>query len=106
MATATGLIERLRGNRALASALGAITAAVVGVIANLGVWFAMHFLFARTVRLDAGPFDAALPDWASLDVAALALTVVLGAIAWRWKIGIGPLLLIGIGLGFAVRAVL
>ena len=99
-------VERLRGNRALASALAAITAAVVGVIANLGVWFGVHFLFARTVRFDAGPFDAALPDWASLDVTALALTVLLGVIAWRWKIGIGWLLLIGIGLGFAVQAVL
>ncbi|WBX82441.1 chromate efflux transporter [Sphingosinicella microcystinivorans] len=99
-------VERLRGNRALASALAAITAAVVGVIANLGVWFGVHFLFARTVRLDAGPFDAALPDWASLDAAALVLTVLLGVIAWRWRIGIGRLLLIGIALGLAVRAVL
>ncbi|WP_339707547.1 chromate efflux transporter [uncultured Sphingosinicella sp.] len=99
-------IERLRGNRALASALGAITAAVVGVIANLGLWFAVHFLFARTARLDAGPFDAVLPDWASLDVAALALTGVLGLVAWRWKLGIGWLLLIGVGLGLAVQAAL
>lgn len=99
-------VERLRGNRALASALAAITAAVVGVIANLGVWFGVHFLFARTVRFDAGPFDAALPDWASLDAAALVLTVLLGVIAWRWRIGIGGLLLIGIALGLAVRAVL
>ncbi len=99
-------VERLRGNRALASALAAITAAVVGVIANLGVWFGVHYLFARTTRLDTGPFDADLPDWGSLDIAALALTLFLGLIAWRWKIGIGWLLLIGIGLGFAVRSVL
>jgi len=40
-------IEALRGNVALASALAAITAAVVGVIANLALWFATHVLFAR-----------------------------------------------------------
>src|SRR5262245_41232424 len=40
-------VERLRGNRALAGALAAITAAVVGVIANLALWFALHVLFAR-----------------------------------------------------------
>ncbi len=99
-------VERLRGNRALASALAAITAAVVGVVANLALWFGIHFLFAETARFDSGPFDTTLPRWQSLDGPALLLTVLLGLVAWRWKIGIGWLLLIGIAAGVAVQAVL
>ena len=60
-------IEALRGNVALGSALAAITAAVVGVIANLALWFAAHVLFAR---LDAH----GLPEWSSLRFAPAMLT--------------------------------
>jgi hypothetical protein len=48
-------VERLRGNRTLGGALTGITAAVVGVIANLALYFTMHTLFARTTRFTAGP---------------------------------------------------
>ncbi|WP_204303779.1 chromate transporter, partial [Stenotrophomonas maltophilia] len=48
-------IERMRGNRALAGALAAVTAAVVGVVLNLAVWFAIHTLFRETWKLRAGP---------------------------------------------------
>ncbi|UVO53203.1 chromate efflux transporter [Sphingomonas sp. SUN039] len=73
-------IERLRGNTALASALGAITAAVVGVILNLAIWFALHFLFARVQTVRAGPltFDAPVP--ASIDPMAAGLSVL--AVLW------------------------
>jgi chromate transporter len=73
-------IERLRGNSALASALGAITAAVVGVILNLALWFALHFLFARVQTVWAGPvvFDAPVPT--SLDPLAAGLSIL--AIVW------------------------
>ena len=60
-------IEALRGNVALASALAAITAAVVGVIANLALWFATHVLFAR---VDAH----GLPELASLQLVPALLT--------------------------------
>ncbi len=43
-------VEALRGNRALSAALGAITAAVVGVIMNLALWFGLHVLFGRSGR--------------------------------------------------------
>jgi chromate transporter len=66
-------VERLRENAALASALGAITAAVVGVIGNLAIWFALHFLFARTVATSIG-FD--WPDWTSFQPAAAALSAL------------------------------
>ena len=63
-------IEKLRENRALGSALGAVTAAVAGVILNLGLWFALHFLFVRQMR--TGNVDWPVVD--SLDPYALALS--------------------------------
>ena len=74
-------IEALRGNVALASALAAITAAVVGVIANLALWFASHVLFAR---LDAH----GLPDLASLRLAPALLTGVALALLFvlKWNL--------------------
>ena len=66
-------IEQLRGNRALNGALSAVTAAVVGVILNLALWFAMHTIFARVARLEAGPFNFDWPEWSSLDLPAALL---------------------------------
>jgi chromate transporter len=65
-------VEKLRENKALASSLGAITAAVVGVILNLALWFSLHFLFARQTRI--GVTD--LPVATSIDVYALGLSVL------------------------------
>ena len=48
-------VEQLRGNRHLSGALAAITAAVVGVILNLTVWFALHVLFGQVTEKHAGP---------------------------------------------------
>ncbi|MDB5641481.1 MAG: chromate transporter, chromate ion transporter family [Hyphomicrobiales bacterium] len=76
-------IERLRDNKALSGALGAITAAVVGVILNLAVWFAIHTLFARTVTL--GGME--LPDVASVNPAALILALGAGAGVFWLKAG-------------------
>jgi len=73
-------IEALRGNVALASALAAITAAVLGVIANLALWFAAHVLFERH-----GTYG--LPEIASLRLAPTLLTIValtlLFALKWN-----------------------
>jgi chromate transporter len=69
-------IERVRHNRLITGALAMITAAVVGVIVNLAVWFALHVLFAKVDERWLGPLRLLIPDWASLDVAALALAAV------------------------------
>src|SRR5207302_2583415 len=71
-------IERLRGNRALSAALAGITAAVVGVILNLAVWFSIHALFAQVheQRFFVGAAD--VPVWRSVNVAALFLTLAAG----------------------------
>jgi chromate transporter len=68
-------VESLRGNKALSGALTAITAAVVGVILNLAVWFAMHVIFREVGRLALGPVSLAYPIVPSLDPGALLLTL-------------------------------
>jgi chromate transporter len=85
--------ERLRDNRALAAALTAITAAVVGVILNLALWFGMHALFGEVHEARIGPlrFDYPLPgtiDLAGLLIFAAALVALL-------RFRLGPLAVIG-----------
>jgi len=80
--------ERLRGNPRLAGALAAVTAAVVGVIANLGLWFAIHALFAQIRPV----WGMDLPVWTSLDPAALGLTLL--ALLAAFALRTGPATLI------------
>ena len=80
-------VERMRGNRALAAALAAITAAVVGVILDLALWFAMHALFGRTTVLDAGPLRLEVPVLSTVDPWALALAVLAGLALFRFRVG-------------------
>ncbi len=81
--------ERLRDNRALTGALSAITAAVVGVILNLVVWFAIHSLFAEVVKVERLGLALELPVAASLDPAALTLTALALLAVFRFKLGTG-----------------
>jgi chromate transporter len=67
-------IEHLRGRQGLTAALSGITAAVVGVILNLAVWFSLHVLFAEVGEVRAG-VRLLVPEWATLDVAALLITI-------------------------------
>mgnify|MGYP001343456702 CR=1 FL=1 len=68
-------LEWLQGSRRLQGGLAAVTAAVVGVIANLTLWFAIHVLFARTVAVDAGPLQTSLPDPATFQPLPLAIAI-------------------------------
>jgi chromate transporter len=99
-------IERLRGNRTLAGALSAITAAVVGVILNLTIWFGLHVLFTEVGALALGPFRPAWPDVTTLDPLALALSL-LAVVALFWlKLGmVKTLALCGLG-GLLLRLVI
>jgi chromate transporter len=96
--------ERLRGNRALAAALAAITAAVVGVILNLALWFGLHTLFGAVREVRAGPVALDVPVASSLDPFALALTAAAMVAIFRFRIG--PLwVILGSALaGLAIRA--
>lgn len=69
-------IDRLNANRRLRTALAHVTAAVVGVIAQLSLWFATHVLFARVEWGRAGFVQWLAPDWATLDPRALGLTAI------------------------------
>jgi chromate transporter len=106
-------IERLRGNKALAGALSAITAAVVGVILNLAVWFAIHSIFHETRPLRGYGLSLDMPVPASLDPWALALTIAAVIAIFRFKAGmiqtlvacsaIGVVLYLGGAIAFAAH---
>jgi chromate transporter len=85
-------VEAVRGRPALAAALAAITAAVVGVILNLAVWFAVHVLFAEVRELEAGPLRLLVPDPASLDPVALVLALAALVALLRFHVGMIPVL--------------
>jgi len=78
-------IEALRGHRGLHAALSTITAAIVGVIANLSLWFALNVLFSELRLLRAGPLRVLLPVAASLNLPAAALVLVAGLMVLRLK---------------------
>lgn len=94
-------IERLRSNPKLSGALAAITAAVVGVILNLSLWFALHVLFARVERVGWGLAKPWLPDVATLDLAALALSIIAALALLRFHVGIFGTLALCAALGVA-----
>ena len=93
-------MERLRGNRSLSAALTGITAAVVGVIANLGVYFAVHTLFRET-----GPSLLALelPDVSTLRPVALGIALIAAVLIFRlgWSVlrTLGVCALLGLAAG-------
>jgi len=80
-------IERLRGNQMLSAALTAITAAVVGVILNLAVWFGLHVLFGQLRTIRAYGLELELPVWGSLDLAALALVLAAILAVFWFRLG-------------------
>jgi chromate transporter len=80
-------IETMRGNKGLAGALSAITAAVVGVILNLSIWFALHTVFRETTPMRSFGLSFDMPVWSSIDVAALALAIAAAAAIFRFNVG-------------------
>jgi len=91
-------IEHISRMPRLSGALAAITAAVVGVILNLSLWFGLHVLFARVNRGE-GPFKPWLPDWQTLDIAALAITIIAAFALLRLHLGIPKTLALCAALG-------
>ncbi|SMD16647.1 chromate efflux transporter [Rhizobium sp. RU36D] len=93
-------IERLRGNRWLSAALSAITAAVVGVIFNLTLWFGLHVLFKRVETVSPLPgLDISWPDWASIDLLSLAIFIVAAVLLFRFRLGVEKLLALSAATG-------
>ena len=97
-------VESLRSNRILAAALSSITAAVVGVIVNLSVWFAVHTIFRNVSQQVVGPIRVDLPAWRSLDLAALGLSIAALIAMLRFKLGMGRTLIASSIAGAAIWA--
>lgn len=91
-------IEHIGRMPRLSGALAAITAAVVGVILNLSVWFGLHVLFSKVNRVD-GVFQPWLPDWPTLDLAALVISIIAAFALLRLHLGIPKTLALCAGLG-------
>jgi chromate transporter len=96
-------IERLRANRALAAALSAITAAVVGVILNLAVWFALHTIFAELHEVPFAGLALAIPVWSTLEPVSLLLALGAVIAMFRFRVGMLPTLVASALLGGAIH---
>jgi chromate transporter len=94
-------VERLRGNHALSAALTGITAAVVGVIANLALYFAVHTLFTTTRPWRWGPLRLELPELASLRPVPLIITAAALMMVFRLRWSVPRTLAVCAGLGLA-----
>ncbi|WP_019955104.1 chromate efflux transporter [Yoonia vestfoldensis] len=79
------LIDWLDGRPRLRAALAGITAAVVGVIANLSLWFALHVVFATINRMETNVISVIVPDLATVQPLAIALTLLAGFLLLRLK---------------------
>jgi chromate transporter len=76
-------VERLRHNRTVADALSGVTAAVVGVIANLALYFALHTLFGEVEQKTWGPLTVQVPDLTTLRPVAVVIAVVAAVLLFR-----------------------
>jgi chromate transporter len=98
-------VEILRSNRALSGALTALSAAVVGVIANLALWFSLHVLFAEVRTMPVGPVSLSLPVLSSLNSGSAILSVIAFLLIFRLKMNVPTLLALcglgGVALSFA-----
>jgi chromate transporter len=94
-------IEALRGVRALSDALSAITAAVVGVILNLALWFALHTLFGSVAERQVAGLRLLVPDPGSLDIAAAVLAALALLLTFRFELGMLKVLGVCAALGAA-----
>jgi chromate transporter len=81
-------IENLRHSRQLSATLTGITAAVVGVIANLSIYFAIHTLFDSTTTRDFGPIHLTVPDWATIDYQAVAVAALAFVLVFKFNLGV------------------
>ena len=96
-------LEQLRANHRLAGALAAITAAVVGVILNLSVWFALHVLFGNITEMHAGPLRWYAFDPLELDLRAIILAAIASALAFGLHRGLIEVVVTMAALGIAMQ---
>lgn len=80
-------METMRNNGALSAALGAITAAIVGVILNLSIWFSLHVLFAEVRQIRIYGMQLDVPVLSTVNLASLVLTLAAVIAVFRFKVG-------------------
>lgn len=95
-------VEKLRGQRALSAALATITAAVVGVIANLALWFAINAIFEQRTRVTEMGMDMSLPVLGSANIPMLTIAAVAFILVFVVKLRVLPLLSICGSLGIVL----
>jgi chromate transporter len=98
-------MERLRRNARLSAALRGVTAAVVGVILNLALWFALHVLFAETRPFELGGLRLEVPVPESLHGAALLITLVAALAVFRYRASVLTVLALTGSLGVVAALV-
>lgn len=98
-------IDWISNQPKLKGALTAITAAVVGVILNLSIWFALHVLFENVQQQSAGPLTLWKPELASIEWLSAGLFLFSGFLAFRLHWGIGKILLISSLLGAVLKLI-
>jgi chromate transporter len=99
-------VERLHAEPRLKAALAGVTAAVVGVIANLALWFGLRVLFARVESVSAGPVSIGVPVLDSLNTDALLLSALAAACLFGLRLGLLRTLGITAAAGFLMRAMM
>lgn len=98
-------VERLRSNAAVSAALAGVTAAVVGVIANLALWFGVHFIFGEVSHLQVGILRGDVPELASVNWEALLLSGLAGLLLLRFKWGLFKVLGVCVAAGMVLTLV-
>lgn len=94
-------VERLTANPRLNGALAGVTAAVVGVILNLSLWFALHVLFAKVEAVQHGRLRLWAPDLSSLNLEVLLLTALAAVLLLGLRLGIVGTLAIAAAVSLA-----
>ena len=89
----------MRANQYFSAALSTITAAIVGVILNLALWFSVHLLFSQTQTLQVLGLEFSMPIWTSLDFPALAIATCSLIAMRKFKLGMFKALAISAGVG-------
>ncbi|MEN5276912.1 chromate efflux transporter [Brucella sp. TWI432] len=98
-------VERLRQLRWLSAMLSGITAAVVGVIANLALWFSLHVLFSQVQEVPLGPFTLPLPDVSTIDNAAVLIAGAAAFLLLVLRLNMPLVLLLAACLGIAIKLI-
>jgi chromate transporter len=97
-------MDRLQRAPALKGSLSAVTATVVGVVANLGLWFALHVLFERVFNFRAGPLRLQVPDALTVNLQAAVIAVIAAATIFALKWSIARTLIVAAMCGLLLSA--